>query len=106
MERVGAGPGSHAERASRGVSLRSAAYQHLSIVLTDSRFTACCLVLLTVALVLQMGHKMIHSVIKALNDAWDAQKNAQGEVDFDAKGQTIAADMRKVSIWCWTCMSY
>ena len=43
----------------------------------------------------EMGHKMIHSVIKALNDAWDAQKNAQGEVDFDAKGQTIAADMRK-----------
>ena len=44
-----------------------------------------------------MGYKMIHSVVKALDTAWDNAKNAQDEVDFDSKGQAIAAEMRKVS---------
>merc|ERR1712195_318858 len=49
----------------------------------------------------EMGHKMIHSVIKALNDAWDAQKNAQGEVDFDAKG-TRGGVRSYLARYCWS----
>ena len=43
-----------------------------------------------------MGYKMIHNVVKALDTAWNNAKNAQDEVDFDSKGQAIAAEMRKV----------
>eukprot|EP00657_Telonema_sp_P-1_P008441 TRINITY_DN29610_c0_g1_i1.p1 TRINITY_DN29610_c0_g1~~TRINITY_DN29610_c0_g1_i1.p1 ORF type:complete len:123 (-),score=43.64 TRINITY_DN29610_c0_g1_i1:135-503(-) len=44
----------------------------------------------------EMQYKMIQSVMEALNTAWDANRNAQGEVDFDSKGQQIVGDMRKI----------
>eukprot|EP00658_Telonema_sp_P-2_P002787 TRINITY_DN11032_c0_g1_i2.p3 TRINITY_DN11032_c0_g1~~TRINITY_DN11032_c0_g1_i2.p3 ORF type:complete len:109 (+),score=43.77 TRINITY_DN11032_c0_g1_i2:232-558(+) len=49
----------------------------------------------TIRTPIEMSHTMIQSVLEALETAWQAQANPQGEVDFDAKGQQIVSDMRK-----------
>eukprot|EP00656_Telonema_subtile_P034680 TRINITY_DN38742_c0_g1_i1.p2 TRINITY_DN38742_c0_g1~~TRINITY_DN38742_c0_g1_i1.p2 ORF type:complete len:123 (-),score=38.25 TRINITY_DN38742_c0_g1_i1:189-557(-) len=42
-----------------------------------------------------MADSLLKSVMDALTAAWEEQRNAQGEVDFDSKGQLVVASMRK-----------